>query len=166
MNWDTYFLDIARAVSVRSPDPSTKHGCVLVDKNNRILSTGYNGPIKGLTNSLVSLERPHKYHWMLHAEENAVLFARCSLEGCTAYITGHPCGACFRRLVQAGVRRIVFGSTWSRCITDDELEMVAVVCDDLGVEMIKICDTEEVCRASEPKSATPARTTATLPPLA
>ena len=90
MDWDEYFMTIADDVSLRSPDPHTKHGCVLVDTNNRIVSTGYNGPIKGLDHALVELKRPHKYNWMIHAEDNAVLFAKCNLEGCTAYITGHP----------------------------------------------------------------------------
>ena len=42
MDWDLYFMKIARAVSIRSPDLHTKHGCVLVDSRNRIISTGYN----------------------------------------------------------------------------------------------------------------------------
>ncbi|MFN7337838.1 MAG: cell division protein DedD, partial [bacterium] len=44
-SWDEYFLSIAEMVSRRSPDPNTKHGCVIVDSGKRILSTGYNGPV-------------------------------------------------------------------------------------------------------------------------
>src|SRR5512146_3414705 len=59
--WDEYFLDLAEQVSRRSPDPSTKHGCVLVDRDRRVVSTGYNGPVAGLPNDLVPVTRPEKY---------------------------------------------------------------------------------------------------------
>lgn len=135
MNWDAYFLNMAEAVSLRSSDPHTKHGCVLVDKNNRVVSTGYNGPIKGLHHDLVELSRPHKYKWFIHAEDNAVLFAKCDLEGCSAYITGHPCGDCFRRLVQAGIRKIVYGPRQSACIDEAQFRMIETVCMSLGVKI-------------------------------
>lgn len=127
MNWDHYFLKIAEVVSQRSPDPNTKHGCVLVDKNNRVLSTGYNGPIQGLPHELLEWERPQKYLWMIHAEDNAVTFAKCDLEGSTAYITGRPCVACLRRLVQAGCQRIVFGNREAKCISEEELRVSDLV---------------------------------------
>src|SRR3954454_8080029 len=105
-SWDEYFLTMAEQVSSRSPDPSTKHGCVLVGADRRVISTGYNGPVAGVPNELVPMGRPAKYDWFTHAEDNAIAFARCDLRGCTAYITGRPCAACFRRFLQVGVRRI------------------------------------------------------------
>ena len=140
MDWDLYFMQIADVVSKRSPDIHTKHGCVLVDANNRIISTGYNGPIKGLPNDIVPTNRPHKYLWMMHAEDNAVLFAKCDLEGTTAYITGHPCAACFRRIVQAGVKRVVYGMTMSSCIDSDDLKMCDTVARAMNIEMLNIED--------------------------
>ena len=127
MDWDQYFLKIADVVSQRSPDPNTKHGCVLVDKNNRVLSTGYNGPIHGLPHELIEWERPQKYLWMIHAEDNAVTFSKCDLTDSTAYITGRPCVSCFRRLVQAGVRRVVFGTREASCITEEEKRVTDLV---------------------------------------
>ena len=138
MDWDEYFINLAEHVSKRSIDPNTKHGCVLVDPDKRIISTGYNGPIQGLNHHLVELTRPHKYKWFIHAEDNAVLFARRDLRGCTAYITGHPCGDCFRRLVQAGVRKIVHGQRTSACITESDRQMIEVVCMSLGVTLKNI----------------------------
>lgn len=133
-SWDTYFLAIAEQVSTRSPDPNTKHGCVLVDTNKRILSTGYNGPVSGLPHHLVPTTRPDKYDWFIHAEDNAVAFARCDLRGATAYITGTPCAACFRRLLQVGVRRIVQGGRTSTCLTDREIQACKQMAEALGVE--------------------------------
>lgn len=133
-DWDEYFLAIAEQVSRRSPDPSTKHGCVLVDRDRRVISTGYNGPVSGLPHELVPLARPQKYDWFIHAEDNAVAFARCDLRGATAYVTGRPCAACFRRLLQVGVRRIVQGDRESACLTDHERDACRIMADALRVE--------------------------------
>ena len=138
MDWDHYFLELADVVSKRSPDPNTKHGCVLVDKNNRVLSTGYNGPIQGLPSGLVEWERPQKYLWMIHAEDNAVTFSKCDLEGSTAYVTGRPCVPCLRRLVQAGVHRIVFGSRESKCISEDEIRITNLVVKAKNISFIML----------------------------
>lgn len=135
--WDDYFLCLAQQVSTRSPDPSTKHGCVLVDADHRVISTGYNGPVSGLPNDMVPLERPAKYSWLIHAEDNAVAFARCDLRGATAYITGPPCAACFRRLLQVGVRRIVCGPRSSACITEEEDAACRRMATALGVDLVQ-----------------------------
>ena len=134
--WDEYFLAIAEQVSRRSPDPNTKHGCVLVDQGRRVLSTGYNGPVSGLPHELINFERPAKYDWFIHAEDNAVAFARCDLRGATAYVTGTPCAACFRRLLQVGVRRIVQGPRDSACLIERELEACRQMAEALGVEWV------------------------------
>lgn len=136
MDWHKYFLEIAEVVSKRSPDPNTKHGCVLVDKNNRVLSTGYNGPIQGLSHDLIEWERPNKYLWMIHAEDNAVTFAKCDLEGSTAYITGRPCVPCLRRLVQAGVKSIIFGNREAKCITEDEKIVTQKIIDNKRIKFL------------------------------
>ena len=140
-DWDDYFLDLAEQVSRRSPDPSTKHGCVLVDDENRVISTGYNGPVSGLPNDLVPLARPEKYDWFIHAEDNAVAFARCDLRGATAYVTGQPCAACFRRLLQVGVRRIVHAGRESACISGPEREACTTMARELGVEVVCLART-------------------------
>jgi dCMP deaminase len=140
MDWDYYFIDIAKAVSQRSPDPDTKHGCVIVDTQNRIVSTGYNGPVKEFPNDKVDYNRPDKYLWMIHAEDNAILFAQRDLNGCTAYITGHPCCNCMRRMAQAGIKRVVYGMIMSKCITDTEYKVINQMCKELNIEMLNIID--------------------------
>jgi dCMP deaminase len=135
-SWDEYFLALAEMVSRRSPDPSTKHGCVLVDSGRRVVSTGYNGPVAGLPNEVVPLTRPEKYDWFIHAEDNAVAFARCDLRGATAYVTGPPCAACFRRLLQVGIRRIVHGPRQSACISDAERLACETMAQRLNVEVV------------------------------
>lgn len=134
--WDDYFLALAEQVSCRSPDRHTKHGCVLVDSERRVISTGYNGPVSGVPNELVPLDRPEKYNWFIHAEDNAVAFARGDLRTATAYVTGPPCAACFRRLLQVGVQRIVHSDRESACITESEREACRIMADALGVQIV------------------------------
>ncbi len=137
-SWDEYFLTMAKQIATRSPDPSTQHGCVLVGADYRVISTGYNGPVAGLPNEIVPLDRPAKYNWFIHAEDNAVAFARCDLRGCTAYVTGRPCAACFRRLLQVGIRRIVYGDLVAKCIAEDEITSCDKMAAALAVEVVHI----------------------------
>lgn len=97
VNYDDYFLAMCYLVAMRSIDPSTKCGAVLVSKEHKILSTGYNGPIRGVDDTMVPLERPAKYAHFLHAEENCLLAYNGSsqdLVGATMYFTGAPCHKC------------------------------------------------------------------------
>ncbi len=108
-SWDEYFMKIAEAVSVKSKDPSTKNGCVIVDKKKRVVSLGYNGMIQGADESKMTLsERPMKYFFSIHSEMNAVLFAHQSLEGCTVYNTIATCENCLKYCLQAGIKRFVY----------------------------------------------------------
>ncbi len=136
--WDEYFLDLAELISRRSPDPNTKHGCVLVDPDHRVISTGYNGPVQGLPNEMVPLTRPDKYDWFIHAEDNAVAFSRCDMRGGSAYVTGPPCASCFRRLLQVGIRRIVHAGRQSACISESEAKACQQMADSLGVEVVEL----------------------------
>ena len=84
------------------------------------------------------LTRPEKYDWFIHAEDNAVAFARCDLRGATAYVTGPPCAACFRRLLQVGVERIIYGERQSACISDAEWEACQKMASALDVQIVAI----------------------------
>lgn len=110
-HWDSYFLAIAYVVSTRSIDTSTKCGAVLVSKDRRILSTGYNGPIRGMNDAKIPMTRPDKYYYMVHSEMNAILAYGGSyddIQGATCYVTGEPCHDCLRSLLQKGITRIVY----------------------------------------------------------
>lgn len=130
-SWKQYFMEMAEHVSTRSTDPSTKHGCVLVDAEHRIVSTGYNGPPRGFPNEDVPDTRPEKYYYMIHAEDNACLYAQ--RRAYYAYITGFPCAACFRRLCQMGVKEICIGSRESKCISNEEKMAIFDMADELKV---------------------------------
>ncbi len=111
-DWASYFMGIAEYVSSRSKDPSTKVGCVLTSEDKAILSTGYNGIPRKVADLPERMERPAKYLWTAHAEENAVASAArngVALKGATAYVTHHPCSRCARSLIQAGVAKVIIG---------------------------------------------------------
>jgi len=110
--WDHIFLREALLWSERSHDAETQCGCVLV-KDKTVLSTGYNGFIRDIDETMLPNLRPHKYPFMLHAELNAILnCARLGKPtlGATAYITTKPCFSCFQMLYQAGIVHIVYSN--------------------------------------------------------
>ena len=107
-SWDEYFIKIAEQVADRSKDPSTKTGCVVVDEKNRPVSFGYNGFVGGCDESKMSLERPMKYHLVIHAEMNALLFAKRDLSNCTLYSLYAPCENCLKHIIQSGITNIVY----------------------------------------------------------
>lgn len=109
LEWDKYFLNIASAVAEKSKDPSSKMGCVIVDQNKRVVSLGYNGLGQGADESKLTLsERPMKYHFVIHSEMNAILFARQNLAGCTVYNRVATCDNCLKHCLQAGIKRFVY----------------------------------------------------------
>ena len=109
ITWDDYFSIMALFVRTRSPDESTRHGCVIVDDKNKIVSIGYNGYAHGVDESKMPKTRPEKYPPILHADENAILNSNKSLEKATMYITGTPCEHCWAQIIQKGISRVVYG---------------------------------------------------------
>ena len=91
MKWRTRFLDLAKHIAQWSKDPSTKVAAVAVSTANAVLTTGFNGPPRGVKDLPERFERPAKYVYTAHAEENLVAHAaRQVLEGSTVYVT-HCC---------------------------------------------------------------------------
>jgi dCMP deaminase len=119
--WEEYFLSIAKTVAQRSKDPSTKVGCVIVDQNKQPVSFGYNGFPSGIKENILTYDRPMKYGYMVHAEMNAILFAKRDLTDCIIYCTHQPCLNCLKHIIQSGIKKIYYSdiSTW-RKFSDDE----------------------------------------------
>jgi len=106
--WDYRFLDLAELVSSWSKDPSTKVGAVITDRDNRIVSVGYNGFPKSIYDDDRLKNRDTKYKIIIHGEMNAILFANRSLEDCTLYTYPFmPCPRCASMIIQTGIQRVV-----------------------------------------------------------
>lgn len=106
--WDERLLGLARHVATWSKDPSTQVGAVIARKDHTVVSLGFNG----LPHSVQDLpERLHdrelKLALTIHAEENAILFARGAAVGCTLYVSMHPCASCASKIIQAGLTEVV-----------------------------------------------------------
>lgn len=106
--WNYRFMDMAHLVATWSKDPSSKVGAVIVDANRRIISTGYNGLAIGVEDSIERLtNRDIKYKIILHAEENAIMFAKRDLSGCSLYVTTlPPCAHCASLIIQSGIKTV------------------------------------------------------------
>ena len=116
LSWDEFFMGIAELAAKRSKDPSTQVGCCIVDKENRILSIGYNGAPNGIHDSDFPWERDGKpvdtkYMYVCHAELNAILNRSSgSLEGAKLYVTLFPCNECAKAIIQSGITEVVYMS--------------------------------------------------------
>jgi len=106
--WDQFYLGMAQYIATASKDPSTKVGAVIVRPNNTVISVGYNGFPRGMSDHPSLYEdRETKYSRIVHAEMNAILNAHGPVDGCTLYCTFTPCDRCAVFVVQAGITRVV-----------------------------------------------------------
>lgn len=108
ISWDNYFIEIAKTISSKSKDPHTKVGAVLVDNENRIIGTGYNGFPPGFSDTEERWQRPTKYSYVVHAEANCLLHSIVKPKGHTMYTTMFPCQECAKLLATSGVKKIVY----------------------------------------------------------
>ena len=83
----------------------------LVVKDNRIISDGYNGTPSGFEN-VCEDDSNVTYPYVLHAEANAITkLARShnNSYNATLYVTDSPCIECAKLIIQAGIKRVVYG---------------------------------------------------------
>jgi dCMP deaminase len=112
-SWDQYFMDIARQVATRATCDRKHVGALLV-RDRTILSTGYNGSIRGLPHCDDVGHMMENGHCVatVHAEANAIIQAAkngVGIDGATIYTTASPCWPCFKLIANSGCTRIVFG---------------------------------------------------------
>ena len=115
LTWEEYFMGLAHLSGLRSKDPNTQVGAVIVDENNRVVSIGYNGFPSGVSDDEFPWGREGgvldtKYAFVVHAELNAILNSQRSVRGCTLYVSLFPCNECAKAIIQSGIRRIVYES--------------------------------------------------------
>jgi dCMP deaminase len=112
-SWDDYFMDISLQVAKRSTCDRLRVGAIIV-KDRRILTTGYNGAPAGLPHCDEVGHLMIDGHCVrtLHAEQNAIIQAALhgvSVQGSTLYVTHQPCLTCAKMIINAGIRRVVYG---------------------------------------------------------
>ena len=124
IDWNTLWMSFAFMVSQRSVDPNTKHRCVIVDENNCLLSIGYNSFPRDCCDEYLPLNRPQKYSLIIHAETNAIINAKKDLKNSIVYLTGFPCPNCFGNMLNAGIKKIIYGQINSKCVNEESFDFV------------------------------------------
>jgi dCMP deaminase len=135
LSWDQYFMNIAREVATRSTC-SRKHVGAVIVRDKVILSTGYNGSIRGMPHCDEAGHMMEDGHCVrtIHAEANAVIQAATNgtrIEGASIYVTASPCWGCFKMIANAGLARVVFGEFYR----DQRIFEVAA---ELGMELVHL----------------------------
>ena len=114
IGWDDYFMGVSLLAAQRSKDPNTQVGACIVDDQNRILSTGYNGFPQGCSDDDFPWNRDDskgetKYQFVVHAELNAILNASGkNLNGSTVYVALFPCNECAKAIIQSGITEVIY----------------------------------------------------------
>lgn len=110
---DRLYMRMARIWAENSYCERRKVGALLV-KNQMIISDGYNGTPSGFENHCEDENNVSK-PYVLHAEANAITkVARSnnSSDGATLYVTASPCIECAKLIIQAGIKRVVYGEEY------------------------------------------------------
>lgn len=145
-SWTSYFMEITEMVATRSTCDRAFVGCTLVNKDNRIVSTGYNGSVAGNPHcdEVGHVLRDGHCIATIHAEMNALLYCAkegISVKGATAYITHFPCLNCSKALIQAGIGKIVYKHDYR--IDEYALELFK----KNNIEVLKFGgENEEICK--------------------
>lgn len=130
-SWDHYFMAIAKIVGTRSTCDRLRAGAVLV-KDNRIISTGYNGAPPGLEDCDEVGHLMEEGHCVrtVHGEHNAILQASiipgASTVGATIYTKYTPCIHCSKYIVAAGIKRVVYSKVYRNSKAIDYLEKAGI----------------------------------------
>ena len=110
-SWKLKYLNLAKQISAWSKDPSTKVGCVAIGNHGQVLSQGYNGFPRGISDSEDKLNNKNiKYKYMVHAEMNCIYHA--SING-VSLLNSHffvygliICHECAKGIIQVGVKKV------------------------------------------------------------
>lgn len=122
--FDQVYMAMARIVATRATCDRAHVGAVLVDRKNRIISTGYNGAPSGLPHCDDVGHLMEHGHCVrtLHAEANAIVSSRADLNGATLYVTHFPCVRCANLVTASGIVRVVAGAEY--CSTSLEARAI------------------------------------------
>lgn len=147
---DLKFIDLCNTVAFWSRDKSTKVGAVVVGPDREVRTLGYNGFPRGINDNVDErYERPLKYSFTCHAEENSITNAArvgIPLKGCAMYLQWFPCSTCSRMIIQAGISRIVVKKTDFEELKENldpnrinwgkDFEISKTMLDESGIEII------------------------------
>lgn len=138
-SWKKYFMDMSEMASSRSSCLRRQVGAVIV-KENRVLATGYNGMVAGITHcedigclrekmKIPSGERQELCR-AIHAEQNAIVQAAkfgIALDGATIYVNTQPCITCSKLIANVGIKKVIYKRPYPDKMALDILQEAGVV---------------------------------------
>ena len=135
VDWHTYFMNIARQAATRSTCDRKHVGAVIV-RDKTILSTGYNGSIRGMPHcdDVGHLMESNHCVATVHAEANAIIQAAKNgvrIEDAEIYTTASPCWDCFKLIANAGIGRVYYGEFYRD-------ERSVEVARDIGIDLVDL----------------------------
>lgn len=139
---DEKYMGLAFFHASFSKDPATQVGAVIVNLDNEITGTGYNGPPKKINDNSLDWSRPNKYPYIKHAEANAIDHSLISTKNCTLYVTGIPCQKCMLEIVDAEISKVVYFDmkdivdSKSMLSNNSEMQITQEIARLSGVELI------------------------------
>ncbi len=141
LSWDEYFMGLAHLSAMRSKDPSTQVGAVIVDQEHKVVGIGYNGFPIGCSDDEFPWGREGdmletKYAFVVHAELNAILNSTRDLHGCTLYVSLFPCNECAKAIIQSGIRKIVYED--DKYAAADNVIASKKMLNAAGVELVQL----------------------------
>jgi len=144
-SYDQYFMEIVTIVATRSTCLRRQVGAIIV-KDNHMLSTGYNGPPKGMTHcdtagclrTTMNIKRGERHELCrgLHAEQNAIIQAAVfgiPIRGGTIYSTHFPCSVCAKMLINAELQKVVYAEGYP-----DELSAQILEESNINVQQLTV----------------------------
>lgn len=137
VDWHTYFMNIARQAATRATCERKHVGAVIV-RDKTILSTGYNGSIRGMPHCDDIGHMIENDHCVatVHAEANAIIQAAKNgvrIDGSEIYTTASPCWNCFKLIANAGIGSIYYGEFYR---DERSIEVAARI----GVKLIDLTE--------------------------
>lgn len=142
LSWNQTFMMMAKVIAERSKDPSTQVGCCIVNKKNFMVGMGYNGFPRGCDDDRFPWSKEGAFHetkyaYVVHAEQNAILNTnQMDLQGCTMYVTRHPCNECAKFIIQSGITKIYY---LSNPIPNESSTIAAVrMFSEAGIELVQL----------------------------
>ncbi len=136
VDWHTYFMNIARQAGTRSTCDRKHVGAVIV-RDKTILSTGYNGSIRGMPHCDDVGHLMENDHCVatVHAEANAIIQAAKNgvrIDEAELYTTASPCWSCFKLIANAGIRAIYYGEFYREARSIEVAKQLGIRLVDLS----------------------------------
>lgn len=139
INWEEYFCGLVSLTAMRSKDPNTQVGAVVVNDEKRIIGMGYNGMPNGDDTFPWGREgnlEDTKYPYVVHAEMNAILNTTAPTKGSSLYVSLFPCSNCAKFIVQAGIKEICFMD--DKYHDTDDAKVSRIIFEKAGVKTRKV----------------------------